>query len=67
MGSDHQLSLANMKLKFKSKSKQNYPKKYAIFKLKNETTRQQFDGEIEVDLPRYWRLTKMMLTPYGKA
>lgn len=46
MGSDHQLVLANMKLKFKSKPKQNYPKKYDIFKLKNETTRQQYEVEI---------------------
>ena len=46
VGSDHQLVMANMKLKFKTKTKPNHPKRYEVFKLKNETTRRKYEIEI---------------------
>ena len=38
--------MANMKLKFKTKTKPNPPKRYEVFKLKNETTRRKYEIEI---------------------
>ena len=46
VGSDHQLVMANMKLKLKTKTKPNHPKRYEVFKLKNETTRRKYEIEI---------------------
>ena len=46
VGSDHQLVMANMKLKFKTKTKSNHPKRYEVFKLKNEATRRKYEIEI---------------------
>ena len=46
VGSDHQLVMANMKLKFKTKTNPNHPKRYEVFKLKNETTRRKYEIEI---------------------
>ena len=46
VGSDHQLVLANIKLKFKSKQNRNYPKKYDIFKLTNTETKHRYEVQI---------------------
>ena len=49
IGSDHQLVLANVKLKIQIKIKaqwQNYPIRYDVFKLKNEPAKQQYEVEI---------------------
>ena len=46
VGSDHQLVIANIRLKFKILKKSNYPKKYDVFKLKNPQTRTDYEIEI---------------------
>jgi endonuclease/exonuclease/phosphatase family metal-dependent hydrolase len=46
VGSDHQLVIANIRLRFKAKPKPNYPKRYDIFKLKNTNIRQNYEIEI---------------------
>ena len=35
-----------MKLKFKTKTKPNDPKRYDVFKLKNETSRRKYEIEV---------------------
>ena len=46
VGSDHQLVLANIRLKFKLKSKSNIPKRYDIFRLKDPETKRKYQIEI---------------------
>ena len=46
VGSDNQLVMANMKLKFKTKTKPNHPKRREVFKLKNETTKRKYEIEV---------------------
>ncbi|XP_072021381.1 uncharacterized protein [Amphiura filiformis] len=46
VGSDHQLVLANIQLKFKTKPKPKYPKRYDVFKLKTQATRERYEVEI---------------------
>ena len=41
--SDHQLVLANIKLKFKIKPKPNHPKRFEVFKLKDPTIRKEYE------------------------
>jgi hypothetical protein len=46
IGSDHQLVIANIRLKFKIKKRPNYPRQYDVFRLKNENLRQTYEIEI---------------------
>ena len=46
VGSDNQLVMTNMKLKFKTKTKPNHPKRCEVLKLKNETTRRKYEIEV---------------------
>ena len=45
-GSDHQLVLANLRLRFKRKQKTNYPKKYDVSKLKDTANINKYEVEI---------------------
>ncbi|XP_072048482.1 craniofacial development protein 2-like [Amphiura filiformis] len=65
VGSDHQMVLTDIKLKFKSKPKCNHPKRYDIFKLKNQDTRTRYEIEIGGKLPHYSMMTTLMLIPCG--
>ncbi|XP_071502561.1 craniofacial development protein 2-like [Diadema antillarum] len=46
VGSDHQLVLANLRLKFKINKKINYPKHYDVFRLKDPQVRANYEVEI---------------------
>ena len=46
VGSDHQLVLANLRLKFKTKRKPNYPIQYDIFRLKDPQIKSNYEVEI---------------------
>ena len=46
IGSDHQLVIANLRLKFKTMRKTKYPKRYDVFKLKNPQTKSNYEIEI---------------------
>ncbi|XP_072051496.1 craniofacial development protein 2-like [Amphiura filiformis] len=47
IGSDHQLVIANIRMKFHTIKKAKYPKQYDIFRLKNSKTRRDYEIEIE--------------------
>ncbi len=46
VGSDHQLIIANIHLRFKAKSKPKFLKRYDVFKLKNPDNRAKYEIEI---------------------
>ncbi|XP_072017134.1 uncharacterized protein [Amphiura filiformis] len=46
VGSDHQLVITNIRLKFHAKKKPNYPKQYDIFRLKSPEHRKNYEVEI---------------------
>ena len=46
IGSDHQLVIANIHLRFKGKPKPHYPKRYDVFKLKNPEIKTNYEIEI---------------------
>jgi hypothetical protein len=46
VGSDHQLVLADLHLRFKMKPKPNVPKRFDVFKLSNATVKQNYEIEI---------------------
>ncbi|XP_072022350.1 craniofacial development protein 2-like [Amphiura filiformis] len=46
VGSDHQLVIANLRLRFKTKARPNYPKRYDVQKLKDTITQNSYEVEI---------------------
>lgn len=46
VGSDHQLVISNIRLKFKAHKKKQYPKQYDIFRLKSPDIKQTYEIEI---------------------
>ncbi|XP_072051743.1 craniofacial development protein 2-like [Amphiura filiformis] len=66
VGSDHQLVITNIRLKFHAKKKPNYPKHYDIFRLKSPEHRKNYEVEIGVDLPHCWSNQTQILKLCGK-